>query len=167
VVSDLTELGVFHVMLSVIALIAGLVCLIQDKAITLDRMAGSNYVWATILVCLTGLGIFAHGGFGRAHALSLLTLATLAVAWFASRWKMFGRRSRYVEIVAYSATYLFHLIRATTEISTRLPTSHPVFGSRDAPGLQAVIAVYLMLFLLVATTQVIRLRAERREAILR
>ncbi|HEY9022773.1 MAG TPA: hypothetical protein VIP05_00645 [Burkholderiaceae bacterium] len=158
----LTSLGVFHTAISLVAVVAGLICLFRDKAITLDTMAGSIYVWTTILTCLTGFGIFQHGGFGKPHALGVLTLITLAVAWLAGRRKSFGRNSRYVEVVAYSATFLFHLIPATTETFTRLPAGHPLFSSPEDPALAALTGVYLLVFLVGATVQVMRLRGSPR-----
>jgi hypothetical protein len=36
------------------------------------------YIWTTVLTCLTGFGIFQHGGFGKPHALGVITLLVLA-----------------------------------------------------------------------------------------
>ncbi len=38
----------------------------------------------TILTCVTGFGIFQHGGFGKAHMLGIITLVVLAIAWLQS-----------------------------------------------------------------------------------
>ena len=110
--SGLTNLGVFHTAISLVAVGAGVICLVRDKAISQRSLAGKVYVWMTVITCLTGFGIFQHGGFGKPHALGVLTLVALAVATLAERRRQFGERSRQVEVVAYSMTFLFHMIPA-------------------------------------------------------
>jgi hypothetical protein len=53
--------------------------------------------------------------------LGVITLVVLGVAAVAGHSNLFGRASRYVETVSYSATFFFHFIPAITETSTRLP----------------------------------------------
>src|SRR6267154_3809253 len=117
----LTYLGVFHTILSFIALGVGAVALIRDGKIDWDNMTGKIYVITTMIVCLTGFGIFQHGGFGKPHALGVVTLIVLGVAFAAGYTKLYGRLSPYIETVSYSATFLFHLIPGVTETTTRLP----------------------------------------------
>lgn len=155
----LTELGTFHTAISLIAVIAGLIALVRDQAISPKNLAGKIYITATVVTCLTGFGIFQHGGFGKPHVLGIITLLVLAVAAIAGRTKAFGRASPYVETVAYSATFLFQWIPAITEISTRLPLGHPLLASADDPALQAATGVLLLLFLVGAVMQVRSLRA--------
>ncbi len=91
----------------------------------------------------------------------IVTLVALAVAGIAGYSRVFGRASRYVETVSYSATFFFHWIPAIAETTTRLPPGAPIFPNAEAPGLQAIDAVLLVLFLVGATLQVRRLRAEQ------
>ena len=65
----LTQLGVIHTAVSLIAVGAGLIALFRDKEISPRNGVGKIYIIATILTCLTGFGIFQHGGFGKPHAL--------------------------------------------------------------------------------------------------
>ena len=83
----------------------------------------------------------------------------LGVAAVAGTSSLFGRASRYVETVSYSATFLFHLIPAITETSTRLPVGAPLVSNRDGPELQAAAGVLFLAFLIGATLQVRWLRA--------
>ena len=154
----LTSLGIVHTAISLIAVAAGLIALVRDGRITGAGPLGKTYVWTTVLTCLTGFGIFQHGGFGKPHALGILTLLVLAVAAVAARTSLFGRASRYVETVSYSATFLFHLIPAITETTTRLPLGAPLLPNADAPELQAATACLGVLFLIGATLQVLKLR---------
>jgi uncharacterized membrane protein len=155
----LTQLGVIHTAISLIAVFAGLYAFIRDKGINPANTVGKVYIYTTILTCLTGFGIFAHGGFGKAHVLGIITLLTLAVAWLGDQGK-FGAKSRYVSTLCYSVTFLFHMIPAITETSTRLPLDSPLLSSPEAPELKAATGVLLLLYLIGATLQVRRLRAK-------
>lgn len=161
-IAGLTPLGTFHTAISLIAVIAGLIALVRDKEISPKNLLGKVYVVTTIITCLTGFGIFQHGGFGKPHVLGIVTLVVLGAAALAGNSNLFGRASRYVETVSYSATFLFHWIPAITETSTRLPLGAPLLASADAPALQAATAVLFVAFLVGATLQALHIRALRR-----
>jgi uncharacterized membrane protein len=154
----LTYLGIFHTAVSIVAVIAGLIALVRDKQITLGSDIGKLYVITTVITCVTGFGIFQHGGFGKPHMLGIITLVVLAVAYAAGTTQWFGRASKYIEVVSYSLTFLFHWIPAITETSTRLPIGAPLLSSPDAPELQKATAVLVVLFVIGAALQIIRLR---------
>src|SRR6266511_3679663 len=155
----LTQLGVIHTAISLVAVAAGLIALVRDKEISPRNMLGKVYVITTVLVCLTGFGIFQHGGFGKPHALGIITLVVLGVAYVAGYTKFYGRFSRYIETVSYSATCPCRRIPGITETATRLPLGAPLLPNADAPALQAATAVMGLVFLIGATLQVRRLRA--------
>ena len=154
----LTSLGVIHTAISLVAVAAGLIALVRDKQITSGNRLGQVYFVTTLLTAVTGFGIFQHGGFGKAHALGILTLLVLVVIMVAYRTQFYGRWSRVVEVVGYSATFLFHMIPAVTETTTRLPLGAPLLASAEAPALQVATAVMGLLFLIGAYFQVRRLR---------
>ena len=155
----LTPLGAFHTAIGLIAVVAGLIALIRDKQISPRNLLGKIYVVTTIVTCVTGFGIFRHGGFGAPHVLGIITLAVLAVAAVAGQSTLFGRASRYVETISYSATFFFHFIPGVTETSTRLPPGAPLVANADAPALQVAIGILFLAFLIGATLQARRLRA--------
>jgi uncharacterized membrane protein len=155
----LTPLGVFHTAISLVAVAAGVIALVRDQAISGRNVVGKVYIVTTVITCLPAFGIYQHGGFGKAHVLGIITLVVLGVAGIAETTRLFGRASRYVETVSYSATFLFHMIPAITETSTRLPLDAPLVDSPDAPALQAASGVLFIAFLIGATLQVLRLRA--------
>src|SRR5438309_7226688 len=160
----LTPLCVIHTAISLIAVAAGLIALVRDKEISPRNALGKVYVITTVLTCLTAFGIFQHGGFGKPHALGIVTLIVLGVAYVAGYTKLYGWASPYVETVSYSATFLFHMIPGITETTTRLPLGAPLLPSADAPALQAATAVMGVAFLIGAALQVRRLRARLRPA---
>jgi len=158
----LTPLGVAHTVVSLIAVTTGLIALIRDREISPRNVVGKLYVIMTVLTCLTAFGIFQHGGFGKPHALGIVTLILLGMAYVAGYTRLYGWASPYVETVSYSATFLFHMIPGITETTTRLPLGAPLLPSADAPALQAASGVLFVLFLIGATLQVLRLRAGHR-----
>lgn len=160
--TGLTPLGIVHTAISLIALGAGIVALVRDKEISAKNFVGNLYIWTTVLTCLTGFPIMQHGGFGKPHALGVITLLVLVVAALAGKGKL-GNLSRYVEVVSYSATFFFHWIPTVVETTTRLPVGAPLITDRDGPELQAATGVLLLLFLIGATLQVLRLRAQGRK----
>ena len=156
----LTPLGTIHTAISLIAVAAGLIAFVRDKEISPRNWVGRIYVITTVLTCLTGFGIFQHGGFGKPHALGIITLIVLGVAAVAGYTRFYGRLSPYIETVSYSATFLFHLIPGITETTTRLPLGAPLVANAEAPALQAASAVLFVAFLIGAGLQLRRLRAK-------
>jgi uncharacterized membrane protein len=156
--SHITAFGALHTLISLAALGCGIVAFARYGAIGTTTGAGKSYVWLTVLSCVTGLFIFHHGGFGKPHALSIITLMTLAIAWVAEARSIFGSASRYVATVGYSLSFFFHMIPTFTEGSTRLPPGHPLASSPDDPNLQLAIGAAFTVFLIGATVQVLRLR---------
>jgi len=157
----LTPLGVVHTAISLVAVVAGILAFFRYGKISLSNTVGKVYVAATALTCLTGFGIFQHGGFGKPHALGIITLVVLGVAVLAGRTSLLGRASAYVETVSYTATFLFHMVPGITETSTRLPLGAPLLPNADAPELKTATGVLLVLFVMGAAYQVWRLRAGR------
>jgi uncharacterized membrane protein len=153
----LTSLGSVHTAISLIAVFAGIVALLRYKEITLRTGWGQVFVWTTVLTCLTGFGIFQHGGFGKPHVLGIVTLLALAAGALAGRGRL-GKNSRYIEAVAYSASFLFHWIPAFTETLTRLPLGAPLLADAEAPELKAITGVLFVLYIAGVALQIRRLR---------
>lgn len=157
----LTPLGIIHTLISLIAVLAGAMSLVLYREISPRKSVGRLYVWTTVLTCLTGFPIMQHGGFGKPHALGIITLVALTVAWSARRRKWFGDWAPYVAVVSYSATFCFHLIPALVETTTRLPLGAPLIADREGPELKAVSGVLIMLLIIGATLQVRAMRSKQ------
>ena len=152
--SGLTTMGTVHTAISLVALAAAIGAFVRHGAISMRTSAGRTYVITTVLTCVTGFFIFERGGFGKPHALGIVTLVVLAVAWLAGAKASFGRASRYIETVGYSLTVFFHMIPAFTETSTRVPAHAPLATGPDDPNLQLAVALAFAAFLVGATVQV-------------
>jgi len=154
---DLTPLGTVHTAISLVAVMAGFVALARYKEIATRTLAGSIFFWGTALTCLTGFGIFRHGGFGKPHALGIITLIVLAVAWAAERGA-FARLSRYLGTLGLSLALFLHFIPATIETLTRFPLGAPYLANAEDPKAQPIIGFFFLLFLIGATLQALRMR---------
>ena len=158
--TGLTNLGIVHTLISLVAVGAAIVALTRDRQLVLGNRVGRVYVVTTVLTCLTGLPIFQRGGFGPPHVLAIVTLVVLGVVWLAARTPTFGSWSRYVEVIGLSLTVFFHWIPGVTETSSRLPRSAPLTTGPDDPRVQATVGVGFVLFLVGAFLQWRRLRRE-------
>lgn len=156
---QLSPFGLIHTIISLIAVAAGIVELVRHRDIHPSRFLGRVYVAATIGACLTGFGIFRHGGFGKPHVLGVITLLVLGIATLAGKTGIFGRASRKVEMLSYSITFLFHMVPTFTETLTRLPIGNPLVADRDGLAPQVAGGVFFALYLIGAWYQLRRLRA--------
>ena len=162
----LTPLGIIHTVLSLVAVAAGILAFIRHREIDSKPGAGRIYVVATVLTCLTGFGIFQHGGFGIPHVLGVVTLLVLAAVAVAERRAEPGNLFRYIAVIGYSLTFFFHMIPAFTETATRLPVGAPLASGPDDPGLRSAIGLAFLVFIVGAGLQIRRLRAEARAAMI-
>ncbi len=162
--TSLTTLGAIHTIISLVAVGAGAVAFARFGKIAPDTRAGRLYLSMTVITCLTGFGIFEHGGFGKPHALGVLTLLVLGVAFIARRTRLFGQKAIYVETVSITLTFFFHMLPALTETFTRLPASAPLFSSPEDPTLTLVSGVFFVVFLAGVAWQIRQLRRSRLHA---
>lgn len=153
----LTYLGVIHTLVSLVAVFAGLLSFVRYKGIAPASSLGRLYIWTTVFTCLTGFGIFQHGGFGKPHMLGIITLLVLGLAWLGDQRK-FGAKSAAVSIISYSLTFFFHMIPAVTETSTRLPYGNPWLSSHEAPELKSITGVMFLILVVGVALQLRRLK---------
>jgi hypothetical protein len=144
---EITVLGWFHTVMGVIALASGALTLVKFREISPQTRSGQVYLASTLLAAGTALAIFQRGVFGPGHVLAVLTLAALATGMVAATTKVFGKLSRYVRAISFSATLLFHSIPAITDGLLRLPVGNPVLTSIEDPVLKLCYLVLLLLFL--------------------
>ena len=150
---EIIPLGWFHTVMGIIALVSGVVTLVKFKEISPGTRSGQIYLAATLVTAVTALAIFQHGAFGPAHGLAVMTLLALAVGTVAATTKLFGKLSRYVQAIAYSATLLFHCIPAVTDALLRLPVGDPFLTSIEDPILKMCYLGLLVLFLVGVSLQ--------------
>ncbi len=145
---EIIPIGWFHTAMGVIALLSAGFTLARFKEISPQTRSGQIYLVTTLITAATALAIFQRGEFGPGHALAVMTLLALAVGTVAARMKPFGKWSRQVQAVSYSATLLFHSIPAVTDGLLRLPVGNPVLTSIGDPILRMCYLGLLVLFLI-------------------
>ncbi len=150
---EIIPLGWFHTAMGVIALVSGGFTLARFKEISLQTQSGQIYLVTTLITAGTALAIFQHGMFGPAHVLAVMTFLALAVGTVAATMKPFGKLSRHVQAVSFSATLLFHCIPAVTDGLMRLPVGDPVLMSIEDPILKMSYLGLLVSFLVGVTLQ--------------
>lgn len=160
----LSTLGLFHTVTGLIALVAGFRELARDREISPATGLGRIYLVTTLLSASTALGIFHHGGFGPAHVLAILTLLALLVGTVCALTPLFGRASRYLQAVCYSATILFHVIPGVTELLIRFPRGAPLLRLTDASALEAIYGFLVAGFLVLLAAQLRWLRGQTADA---
>jgi len=153
----LSSLGLVHTAFGLVAVVCGYTMLLRFGRLGADLQFGKTYIATTAITCLTGFGIFMHGGFNIAHALGIVTLVVLAAAVVAGRARDTVRVAPYVETVGLTLTLFFHMIPGTTETFTRFPIGAPLFAGPEDPALQKVIGLFLLAFLVVIALQVRRI----------
>lgn len=145
---EISPLGWFHTVMGVIALFSGGFTLVRFKEISPQTRSGQIYLATTLITAGTALAIFQRGEFGPGHVLAIMTLAALAVGTVAATTKPFGKLSRHVQAVSFSATLLFHCVPAVTDGLLRLPVGNPVLTSIEDPIMKLCYLGLLALFLI-------------------
>jgi len=150
---EIIAIGWFHIGMGIIALFSGGFTLVRFKEISLQTWSGQVYLATTFITACTALAIFQHGEFGPGHGLAVMTLLALAVGTVAATKKPFGKWSRHVQAVSYSATLLFHSLPAVTDGLLRLPVGDPILTSIDDPILKTSFLGLLVIFLVGVSLQ--------------
>jgi len=162
--SHLSILGIIHTAISVFAIMAALVALMQDGKLDPKSDPGKAYVTLTILTCLTGFPIMKTGHLTGGHYLAILILVLLAVAIYAKQLRIFGKLADYAQLILMSATLFFSLIPAVIETLTRLPFGDPLAASPNDPMVQMGLKILVVLFLGGTLLQVLMMRSEKKKA---
>jgi uncharacterized membrane protein len=157
----LTPLGLFHTLVSLVAVLFAFLAILREKGVTPKTPIGRIYLWSLLITTITGFPIIQHGTIGPPHVVGALTLVVLAVAAVAEWTHLFGSASEYIKTIAYSTTILLLMIPTVTETLTRVPPGAPLVAGPEAPIFKPLYAVLLVMFLDAVTLQVRRLRAAR------
>ncbi len=144
---EMLPIGWFHTGMGIIALVSGVFTLVKYREISLQSRSGQLYLATTLITAGTALFIFQRGEFGPGHVLAVMTFLALALGTVAATIKPFGKWSRYVQAICYSATLLFHSLPAVTDGLLRLPVGDPVLTSIEDPILRTCFLGLFILYL--------------------
>ena len=157
---EITALGWFHTAIGVLSLATGVWSFVRDGFISSNVRVGQIYLVCTLITAVSALGIYNQGGFGVAHILALLTLGAVAVGGVAERTQLFGGLAKYFQAIAYSATFLFHMIPAITDGLMRLPVGDPIVTNIQDPLLRGFYLSFLVAYLVGVVIQIVVLRRQ-------
>ena len=155
---EMTLLGWFHTVIGVGAVLSGFYTIFKYKVISLEEFTGKLYLFLTLIVAGSALGIYNQGGFGIAHILAVLTLIALLGGVIMEKRKLFGSFSKYFQTLGYTSTLLFHMIPAITDFLRRLPVGDPFVDSFEDPLLVNFQLSFLLIFVLGDIAQIIWLK---------
>ena len=142
----LSNLGIFHTIIGVIALISGIVSFVKHGKINLAHLTGKIYFYGTIITSLTALGISRHGGFNAGHAGSILVCILVVVAFVLFKRKKGNNRARYFENFCLSFSFFLSLLPTVNETFTRIPIGHPLAKDITDPLIGKTLLAILILF---------------------
>jgi hypothetical protein len=149
-------LGIGHTIVSIVALIVAGIALFKDGAIHPFSKQGKQYSILTAIACVSAFGLSKTGQFNAGHALGILILLLLGIAY------LLGRKKKtivsYIVLSCMSATVFLSLIPGVSETLTRLPIGHPFANGPASPVLLNSLKVLLVLFLAGLTIQILGLR---------
>ncbi|KIQ23336.1 membrane protein [Flavobacterium sp. MEB061] len=143
----LSNLGIFHTLIGVAAIVAALISFIKYGKIDLSKLTGKIYFYTTLITSLTALGLSKHGGFNPGHVLSLLVVILILAAYFLYFRKKESGRARYFENFALSFSFLLSMLPTVNETFTRIPVGHPLAKDINDPLIGKTLLLLLVLFI--------------------
>jgi uncharacterized membrane protein len=154
----LSNLGIFHTAIGIIAIGAALVSYVKYRKINLGDKSGIIYLFGTVITSLTALGLSKHGGFNPGHLFSLLVLVIVLVAYSLHTQKKGNTKARYFETFCLSFSFFLSLVPTVNETFTRIPVGNPLAKDASDPLIAKTLLVLLVLFIAGSVYQLIQQR---------
>ena len=160
----LSNLGIFHTIIGVAAIVAAIVSYVRFGKINLGHSSGKIYFYGTLITSLTALGISKHGGFNPGHFFSILILVLVLVAYYLHTRKKGNNRSRYFENFSLSSSFFLSWLPTINETFTRVPIGKPLAKDISDPLIAKTLLVILILFVWGSVFQFLKQRKINRTA---
>lgn len=154
----LSNLGIFHTIIGVIAIGAALTSFVKSGKINLAELSGKIYFYGTLITSLTALGISKHGGFNPGHAFSLFIIILVVIASYLFYKRKGNNKARYIENFLLSFSLLLSLVPTVNETLTRVPIGQPLAKGPTDPVIAKTLLVILILFIAGSVYQFIKQR---------
>ena len=106
----LSNLGIFHTVIGIIAIGAAVTSYVKYQKIHLGGKSGRIYFYGTTVASLSALGLSRNGGFNPGHVFSLLIFGLVLVAFYLHVQKKGNTRSRYFETFCLSFSFFLSLV---------------------------------------------------------
>lgn len=149
----LSNLGIFHTAIGIVAIVAAVIAFIKNGKIDLSKLPGKIYFYFTLVASLTALGLSSVQGINPGHVLALLIVVLISVAYFLYTKKPGNNRARFIETFFLSFSFFLSMIPTINETLTRVPVSHPLAKGPTDPLVGKTLLVLLILFVAGAILQ--------------
>jgi len=150
----LSNLGIFHTVIGIIAIIAAIISYVRYGKINLGDLTGKIYFSFTIITSLTSLGISKRGGLNPGHAFAILIVILVVAAYFLHAKRPGNNRSRIFENFYLSLSFFFSWLPTINETFTRIPIGHPWAKGPADPLIAKTLLIVLVLFIVGAVYQI-------------
>lgn len=144
----LSNLGIFHTLIGVIAIVAAVIGFIKNGKIDLGQWSGKVYFYFTLVTSLTALGLSKQGGFNPGHIFALFIVVLIGVAYFLYQKKKGNNRARFFESFLLSFSFFLSLVPTVNETFTRVPIGHPLAKGPSDPIIGQTLLVLFVLFII-------------------
>ncbi|MBP1652504.1 MAG: hypothetical protein H6Q26_2661, partial [Bacteroidetes bacterium] len=153
---SLSVLGTIHTIISIVAIIFAIAAFIQFGKIQPGTTTGNYYSILTVFACITAFGLSKAGGFNPGHALAIMILLFLAIAYWLRRSNQAW--TKYVQTFLMTTTLLLSLIPAVNETLTRIPLGHPLATDITSPAITKTLMGLLILYVIALIIQTLFIR---------
>ncbi len=155
---SLSILGAIHTVIAIVALVFAFIAIAKDGLINPFSSLGKSYSVLTVLASLTSFGLSKAGGFNPGHAIAILILVLIAVAYSLGKNLTGHFYKLVIQVLSMSATVFLSLIPTANETLSRVPIDAPLANGPDSPIVQNVVKVLFILFVLGAVGQYFKLK---------
>jgi hypothetical protein len=149
----LSNLGIFHTAIGVIAIVAAVAGFIRYGKIDLSQLTGKIYFYFTLITSFTALGLSKEGGFNPGHIFALFIVALILAAYFLYSKKKANNRARFFENFLLSFSFFLSLVPTVNETFTRVPVAHPLAKAPTDPIVGRTLLVLFVLFVIGSVSQ--------------
>ena len=143
----LTNLGIFHTVIGIVAIMAAITSFVKYSKINLSALAGRIYFFGTVIASLTALGISKRGGFNPGHGLALLVLVSVLLAFYLYTSRKGNNRARFVENFSLSLSFFLSMIPTVAETFQRVPIGSPLAKDMNDPLICGTLLVLFVAFI--------------------
>ncbi|MGS2741817.1 hypothetical protein [Sinomicrobium sp. M5D2P17] len=143
----LSNLGIFHTVIGVVAIAAAVIGFLKGGKIDLSRLTGRIYFYCTLVASLTALGLSRHGGFNPGHVFAIFIVLLVVTAYFLYAKKQGNNRARFFENFCLSFSFFLSLVPTVNETFTRVPIGHPLAKGPTDPLIGKTLLALLVLFI--------------------
>jgi len=154
----LSNLGIFHTVVGIVAIGAAVVSYVKYRKIDLGATSGRIYFYGTVIACLTALGLSKNGGFNPGHVFSLLIFLIVLGAYYLHAKRQGNTRARYFETFGLTFSFFLSLLPTVNETFTRVPAGSPLAKGPTDPVIGVTLLTLFVLFLAGVGYQIVQQR---------